>query len=102
MKKESVITSKQFTLGGRDFWRGLLVAVMASAIMVIETSLAAGVLIFDWKKVGMAAIAGGLAYLTKNFFAKPEVSKEVTNARVDDLKENGGEVFISVPKPPAV
>lgn len=69
------IESKQFTLKGRDWLKGALMAVLTPAIVIIQQTIANGELVFDWKAIGMAALAGGLAYLSKNLF---EPSKKVT------------------------
>lgn len=69
------IEKKQFTLQGRDWLKGLLMAVLTPAIVIIQQTISAGQLTFDWQTIGMAALAGGLAYLSKNLF---EPSKKVT------------------------
>lgn len=69
------IVKKQFTLQGRDWLKGLLMAVLTPVIVIIQQTIDAGQLVFDWKAIGMAALAGGLAYLAKNLF---EPSKAVT------------------------
>lgn len=66
------IEKKQFTLQGRDWLRGLIVAVITPVVVIVQQSLDAGVLTFDWKSMGMAALAGGLSYITMNFLDKPK------------------------------
>ena len=61
------VISKQFSLKWRDAVRGLIIAVLTPAIVIIQQSLKAGVFVFDLKTIGMAAVGGGLAYLAKNF-----------------------------------
>lgn len=60
--------SKLFSLNLKDLLKGLLLAVLTPAILIIEQSVDAGSLVFNWQHILMASIAGGLAYLTKNFF----------------------------------
>lgn len=67
------IVSKQFTLQARDWVKGLVMAVATPALVIIQQSLDAGVLVFNWKAIGMAAIAGGVAYLIKNFIEPSKV-----------------------------
>jgi hypothetical protein len=43
-------------------------AVLTPIVYTIQTSLEAGSLVFNWKAIVLAALAGGLAYLIKNFF----------------------------------
>lgn len=62
-------TSKLFSLNFQDLAKGLLMAVIVPVIAIIEQSVQAGNLTFDWKVIGGAALAGGLGYLTKNFFS---------------------------------
>lgn len=61
------MTSTQFTLNSRDFFRGLIMATIIPVLVVIQQSIAAGDLVFNWKSIGMAAIAGFVGYLLKNF-----------------------------------
>jgi hypothetical protein len=51
-----------------DIFKGLLMAVLTPVVVVIQQSLEAGVFVFDWKSIGLAALSGGVAYLVKNFF----------------------------------
>lgn len=64
-------TSNLFALNLRDLGKGLLMAVLTPAIVIIQQSLEAGVFTLDWKSLGLASLAGGVAYLVKNFFTKP-------------------------------
>lgn len=67
--------SNFLSLNTKDVLKGLLMAVLTPAILIIQQSLSAGNLTFNWKEIGMAAIAGGLAYLVKNFFTAPTPEK---------------------------
>lgn len=60
--------SKLFTLNNKDFLKGLLMAILVSAVTIIQQSLDSGALVLNWKAILMASISGGLAYLMKNFF----------------------------------
>ena len=51
-----------------DIFKGLLMAVLTPVVVIIQQSLEAGVFVFDWKSIGLAALSGGVAYLVKNFF----------------------------------
>lgn len=68
--------SKFLSLGWRDFLRGLLMAVLTPVFVIIQQSLDAGILTFNWTSIAMAAVAGALAYITKNVFTKPDEKKE--------------------------
>jgi len=37
-------------------------------VLILQQSLEAGVMVFNWKAIGMASVAGGFAYLVKNVF----------------------------------
>ena len=63
-----VTTSKQFTVNLKDVAKALIIAVLTPAVLVIQQSLDAGSLAFNWKQIGMAAIGGFVGYLIKNFF----------------------------------
>ena len=63
--------SKLFSLNLKDLLKGLLLAILTPAILIIEQSLEAGTLVFNWNHILMASLAGGVAYLVKNFFTPP-------------------------------
>ncbi len=75
--------SKWLTLNQKDYIRGLIVAAGTAGLTVIGTSLNAGALPTKPQLIqaGTAAVAAGIAYLTKNLFTnssdkmKPEVTK---------------------------
>lgn len=73
-----VVTSKKFSLNAGDFLKGLLVAALTTPLTTLYTSLNAGTLTIDWKMLGIAAAAGGLSYLLKNFFTS-SVTQSPTN-----------------------
>lgn len=73
--------SNFLSLGWQDALKGLVVAVLTPVFVIVQQSLDAGVLVFEWKSILMAAIAGALGYLTKNFFTVPSQAKSVS----DDL-----------------
>ena len=52
-----------------DFERGIIVAILTTPLTIIYDTVTATpmILTFDWKKVLGAAIAGGIAYILKNF-----------------------------------
>ncbi len=58
----------KYTLKTRDFLKGALMAILVPTVYIIQTSLDAGVLTFNWKQIAIAAVSGLLAYLIKNFF----------------------------------
>lgn len=71
------VISKQFSLKWRDAIRGLIIAVLTPAIVIIQQSLEAGVFVFDLKTIAMAAIGGGVAYLVKNFLEPTKTIEKV-------------------------
>lgn len=74
--------SPLFSLNGNDVLKGLLMAVITPALFLIQQAITNGQFTFNWKQIGMAAIAGGVAYIAKNFFTPAEPTKEVT--KTDD------------------
>jgi hypothetical protein len=62
------IIAKQFSWKLRDLSRGLIMAVLTPAVLILQQSLESGILTFNWKEIAMASVAGGFAYLVKNFF----------------------------------
>ena len=68
------VISKQGTLSISDVVRGLIMAILTPAVLILQQSLEAGTITFNWKHIAMASVAGGFAYLVKNFF---EPSKSI-------------------------
>lgn len=58
-------SSNRWTLNTWDLIQGLVMAILTPVIVVIQQSLDLGILTFDVKAIGMAAIAGALAYMLK-------------------------------------
>lgn len=69
------IESKQFTLKGRDWLKGLLIAVVTAVLTIVKQTVEAGSLSFNWEAILTATIAAGSAYILKNLL---EPSKKVT------------------------
>jgi len=65
-------TSPLFKLDLYDIAKGILVAVGGAVVATIENTVQAGSLTFNWKQLGLTALAAGLAYLTKNFFTSAQ------------------------------
>jgi hypothetical protein len=63
-------TSNFLSLDWRDLVKGFLMSILTPALVLIQQSLEAGVLVVDWRALGLSAIAGGVAYLAKNFFTQ--------------------------------
>ena len=67
--------SKFLSLGFRDLLRGFVMAVLTPIFVIVQQSLDAGILTFNWRSIAMAGVAGALAYITKNVFTKPDEKK---------------------------
>lgn len=61
--------SNLFTLNFKDFLKGLIIAILAPVLLVIQQSLDSGQFIFNWKQIVITSISAGLAYLIKNFIS---------------------------------
>jgi len=88
----TVTTSKQFQINFRDVIKGLALAVILPVLNVIYQSIEAGSFEFDWKRIGLLAAGGLIAYLIKNFFSPAEivltdVKKETVEAVQDGVAE---------------
>lgn len=66
--------SKFLSLNYGDLLKGLIMAIGTPALLIIQQAIENGQFVFNWKQIGMAAIAGGAAYLLKNFFT-PSATK---------------------------
>lgn len=60
--------STLWTLNTRDFVKGLVMAVLVPVFVIIQQSLSAGDLVFNWKAIGIAALSAFIAYIIKNLF----------------------------------
>lgn len=69
-------TSNFLSLNWADLGKGLIVAILTPVIVAIQQSLESGVLTLDWKVLGISAVGGGVAYLTKNLFTQ---SKQISS-----------------------
>ncbi len=78
--------STLYSLNAKDFLRGLLMAVLVPVLLVIQQSVAAGSLVFNWQAIGIAAVSGFVAYLLKNFLT------DDTKAAISTVEKAGGEV----------
>lgn len=86
----------KYTLSTRDFLKGLIIAVGTSVLVIIENTVTAGSLTFDWKVIAMAAIGSGVAYLLKNWATddvksaksvlKDAATDHVEAAKVDNIE----------------
>lgn len=79
--------SKLFTLNTKDFLKGLVMAILVPAVLIIQQSLDSGTLVLDWKAIAMASISGALAYLMKNFFTSETVVKSQLERDLSDYTE---------------
>jgi hypothetical protein len=66
--------SKFLRLDYKDLAKGLLIAALTPALLVIQQSLSEGSLVLNWDNILAVASAGGLSYLIKNFFSGPKVN----------------------------
>lgn len=73
----------KFTLNIRDLLKGLLMAILVPVLYIIQSSIAAGEMTFNWKQIAFAALGGGVAYILKNFFTDDisAAKKTIADAR---------------------
>jgi hypothetical protein len=79
----------KYSLKVKDFLKGLLMAVGTPVLLIIQQSIAAGSLTFNWQQIGMVAAAAGLLYLTKNYFTD-DVKQAVDT--LETAKKKGAEI----------
>jgi len=70
MKK--TVKSEFLRLSKNDVLKGILMAVLTPVLVVVQQSIASGVLTLDVNAIKLAAAAGGIGYLIKNFFTPGE------------------------------
>ncbi len=86
MNQKVEVTSKRFWLNSKDFLKGLLLAVVTSGLVVLEGALSSGPI--NWLMVGKAGLAGGVAYLLKNYFQPAQIKQNITAEQVDAMKDS--------------
>lgn len=69
----------------------MLIGTLTPVIVIIQASLEAGSLSFNWHQIAMAAVAGFVAYLVKNF---------LTPAQTVITKQTNGDGSDRPPVPP--
>lgn len=97
-----VTTSKQFSVNWRDIAKALVIATLTPAVVIIQASIDAGVMTFNWKQIMMAAIAGFVGYLIKNFLtpAQTVITGTPLPKKVSD--ENGNDLNGDTPPVPPI
>lgn len=81
------------SLKWKDLFKGLIVSVVTAVLTVIQTSLSAGSLTFNWKEIGTVALTATIAYLTKNFFT--DDVKEAKQTLTDHAEKTQTPIFIN-------
>lgn len=66
-----VILSQKFTLQARDFLKGAMLAVISAVAPLLQATLNAGELTFNWKAIGVTALGTFIAYIIKKFAIDP-------------------------------
>jgi len=95
MPQQTVTTSKKFSLNINDFTRGLLMAVITPVLAIVMDSLNQGSLTFNVKLIVISALAGGIAYLIKNFGTPAEITiKNAPEATVESVKDGDSTVKV--------
>jgi len=74
--------SPLFSLNWNDAIKGAVMAILTPVVFLIQQTAHNGSLTFNWKSISMAAIAGFIAYLVKNFLS-PGTPTEVTTTTAD-------------------
>jgi hypothetical protein len=77
-------TSEFLNLDLRDLLKACIIATLTPVLVLLQQSIDAGQLTFDWKHLGMAAVGGFVAYLIKNFLTPAAV---VSTIQADATKK---------------
>ncbi len=91
LKPNHNMKSTLWTLRARDFLKGLVMAGLVPVFVIVQQSISANNLVFNWKAIGMAAVAGFGGYLTKNFFSDDvkAAQKTLADAQKDGFYSGG-------------
>lgn len=70
-------TSNLYSLDYRDMLKGLLMAVGAPVILIIQQAIqdyfSGHAFVLNWQLIGMTALGAGITYLGKNFFTQATI-----------------------------
>lgn len=80
-----VTVLKQWSLQGRDFIRGLVIAVISPVFTILIQSLQAEEVTVNWKSIMNVAIIAFLTYISKNL---AEPTKAVVSAPTPEVIDN--------------
>lgn len=80
------------SLNMRDFIKGLIVAIITPVVPIVQQSISAGSLVFDWHIIGLAAAGGFVAYMVKNLFtdSNKEAVKTLAKQNVTIIAQQPG------------
>jgi len=79
-------TSAKYRINIKDTLRGLVMAVLTPSLVELQHLIDSGLLLTDWKKIGMIALGAFVGYLIKNFFTGPSIKIPIKNEEVDPTK----------------
>lgn len=77
--------SNFLSLNWADLAKGFLMAVLTPVFVIVQQSLELGELTFNWKSIALSAVAGGVAYLVKNFFTPSTLTVNATDDSLEDI-----------------
>lgn len=86
--------STLFTLNTQDFIKGLIMAAVVPVLLIIQQSIAAGGIVFNWPDIWKAALAGLVGYLLKNFLT------DSTKEAVKTLEKQNVSIIEHSPRTP--
>ncbi len=87
MENQTVVTSPRYAINWKDALNGLLMSIGTAILVFLQNSIDLGEVVFDWKKIAMAGLAGAVTYLIKNYFKPATIQKPITNEEAKVLKE---------------
>lgn len=61
--------SEYLKLNAFDFFKGLFVAMIGAALVIIQSTIQAGSLSFDWGTIWQVSLTAGVSYLINRFFS---------------------------------
>lgn len=88
--------STLFSLTLKDGLKALIMAILTPVLYIIQQSVAAGTLTFNWHQIEIAAVAGAVGYLIKNFFTD-DVAAAKSTLITAAQKDGSSQVVLSVP-----
>ena len=75
--------SDRFKLNIQDWIKGLIMSVGGAVFAVVESSIDAGIWVFDWNNIWHVALGAGIVYIGKQFVTGQPKVVEIDSTKTE-------------------